>query len=100
MRCRARSSMQSRARSTSQPRRRWLVARKSLPASAARARRKDVSSALATEEALAAADQLRPLAERVRDDRAPIRLVSAADDAVHGELARSANVHGPFVALP
>ena len=44
----------------------WLSDFGTLRASAARARRSDVSSALATDEALAAAEHLRPIAERVR----------------------------------
>jgi len=71
-----------------------------LRASAARARRPDVSSSLATDEALAAADALRPMAERVREERTPVRLVRAADDAAHGEAARNAGTPGPLVALP
>jgi signal transduction histidine kinase len=78
----------------------WLVDGTTLRASAARARRRDVSSALATEEALAAADILRPIAERVREDRAPVRLVRAADDETHGAAAREAGMPGPFVGLP
>jgi signal transduction histidine kinase len=78
----------------------WLVDEKTLRASAARARRRDVASALASEDALTAADSLRPIAERVRDNRAPVRLVRAADEPVHGKAAEEAGMPGPFVALP
>jgi len=71
-----------------------------LRASAARARRKDVSSALATEEALAAADILRPIAGKVGESRERVRLVRAADDETHGAFAREAGMPGPFVGLP
>lgn len=63
----------------------WLVELGTLRPSAARARRPDVSAALATDEALSAAEALRPIAERVRDERAPVR---------------SPGTPGPFVALP
>ncbi len=74
----------------------WLVdlEGKELRASAARARRPEVSSALA------AAEGLRSIAERVRDDRANVRLERAADDPVHGEAAAAANMPGPLLALP
>ncbi|HEY5928238.1 MAG TPA: ATP-binding protein [Kofleriaceae bacterium] len=63
----------------------WLVEGPVLRASAARARRPDVSAVLATDEALNAADALRETAERVRDSRAAVR---------------SAGAPGPLVALP
>ena len=78
----------------------WLVESGRLRASAARARRPDVSSVLATDEALGVAEALRAIAERVRDDRLPVRLVRAGADATHGEAARSAGTPGPLVALP
>jgi signal transduction histidine kinase len=78
----------------------WLSDFGVLRASAARARRSDVSSALATDEALAAAEHLRPIAERVRDDRKPVRMVKAIEDPRFGEAARAAGTVGPFVALP
>ncbi len=82
----------------------WLVegagAQPALRASAARARRPEVSSALATEEALAAAEGLRAVADRVRDSREGVRLVSAGDDPALGAAAREAGVPGPLVALP
>ena len=71
-----------------------------LRASAARARRPEVSSALATEEALAAAEGLRAVADRVRQSREGVRLVCAGDDPELGEAAREAGVPGPLVALP
>ncbi|MCW5808049.1 MAG: HAMP domain-containing protein, partial [Deltaproteobacteria bacterium] len=49
--------------------------RPKLRASAARARRPDVTMALATDEALAAASALADIAEHVRSTRAPLRLV-------------------------
>ncbi|HEY4241717.1 MAG TPA: ATP-binding protein [Kofleriaceae bacterium] len=71
-----------------------------LRASAARAKRLDVSTALAADEALAAAETLRALAEQVRALRVPIRMERAAADAVHGEAASIAGSPGPLVALP
>ncbi|HTR50560.1 MAG TPA: ATP-binding protein [Kofleriaceae bacterium] len=62
----------------------WLADGAELRASAARARRTDVTSSLATDEALAAAEPLREIAERVQKTRQPVRLD-------HG---------GPLVALP
>jgi signal transduction histidine kinase len=62
----------------------WLADGPVLRASAARARRAEVSSMLATDEALAAADSLRPTAERVQRDRAAVRV----------------DEPGPVVALP
>ena len=81
----------------------WLVeggAQPRLRASAARARRADVSSVLATDEALAAAEALRDLAEQVQRSRQPVRLERATDNPVHGEAARKAGAPGPLVALP
>jgi len=78
----------------------WLTDEGELRASAARARRSDVSSSLATDEALAVADQLLPIAERVREDRRPVRMTKAVEDARFGELARAAGTAGPLVALP
>ncbi|MBA3462207.1 MAG: GAF domain-containing protein [Deltaproteobacteria bacterium] len=81
----------------------WLAeggAQPRLRASAARARRADVSSALATDEALAAAESLRALAEQVQRTRQPIRLDRAADDPAYSESAKKAGAPGPLVALP
>ncbi len=78
----------------------WLTEDGELRASAARARRSDVSSALATDEALAAAAHLRPLVELVRADRKPLRMVKALADARYGDAAKAAGAGGPFVALP
>ena len=81
----------------------WLVeggAQPRLRASAARARRADVSSALATDEALVAAESLRSLAEEVQRTRQPIRLERAAADPTHSESAKRAGAPGPLVALP
>ena len=61
-----------------------------LRATAARARRADVSASFATDEALAAAEALRPIAEEVRATRRPLRQGSASP----------AGVLGPLVALP
>ncbi len=68
--------------------------------SAARARRADVSSALATDEAMAAAEALRPLADHVYATRDAMRLDRAAEDPVHGDAARAAGAPGALVALP
>ncbi|MGE5185785.1 MAG: ATP-binding protein, partial [Acidobacteriota bacterium] len=62
----------------------WLADGEQLRASAARARRTDVSTALATDEALAAAGPLLPIAERVQKERAAVRVEQG----------------GPVVALP
>jgi signal transduction histidine kinase len=82
----------------------WLVeggaASAGLRASAARARRPEVSSALAMEEGLVAANALTSIADQVRADRAGVRLVSAGNDPKHGAAAREAGARGPFVALP
>jgi two-component system NtrC family sensor kinase len=81
----------------------WLVeggAQPGLRASAARARRPDVSTALATDEALAAADALRGLAQQVSSSRAAIKLERAGADPVHGEAATKAGASGALVALP
>jgi len=67
---------------------------------AARARRLDVTAALATDEALTAAGALQALAERVRETRAPLRLERAADDPIYGAAAAAARTPGPLVALP
>ncbi|HEU0034141.1 MAG TPA: ATP-binding protein [Kofleriaceae bacterium] len=75
-------------------------ARAPLRASAARAKRSDVSTSLATDEALAAADALRPIAEDVRTGLKPLRLERAVADPTYGEAARRAGAPGPLVALP
>ena len=71
-----------------------------LRASAARARRADVSAALATDEALANAEALHAIAEQVRQTKQPVRLDRAGDDPIFGDAARKAGVIGPLVALP
>ena len=71
-----------------------------LRASAARARRSDVSASLATDESLANAEALHAIAEQVRQTKQPVRLEKAGDDPVFGEAARKAGVIGPLVALP
>ena len=84
----------------------WIVEPNSTPeapelrASAARARRTDVSSSLATDEALAAAKTLVPIAARVAAARAPLRLDRAGGDLEHGNVAMAAGTPGPFTALP
>jgi two-component system, NtrC family, sensor kinase len=78
----------------------WLVNLDGLRASAARARRTDVSTALATDEALAAASALEGIARQVESTRAPVRLERAGDDPVHGAAARASGASGPLVALP
>ncbi|HET7503611.1 MAG TPA: ATP-binding protein [Kofleriaceae bacterium] len=88
----------------------WLVdAEAGLRATAARARTADGTAALAADEALAAAEALRPFADRVRVTRLPLRQARASDppgsaaaavldppDAT-GEVPGSL---GPVVALP
>jgi signal transduction histidine kinase len=71
-----------------------------LSAFAARARRPDVTTALAADEALSAAGALQGIAEDVKTTRAPLRLGCAGIDPVHGAAARAAGVLGPLVALP
>jgi signal transduction histidine kinase len=83
-----------------------------LRVTAARARRADVSTSFATDEALAAAETLRPIADHVRAMHRPLRLDRAKPDpadpgAPHdpgdpnlGEAAKQAGVLGPLVALP
>ncbi|MBA2544787.1 MAG: HAMP domain-containing protein [Deltaproteobacteria bacterium] len=78
----------------------WLVEGGALRTSAARARRTDVSIALAADDSLAAADALRSIADHVRIGRVPLRLVRAGDDTEWGEAARKAGAPGPLVALP
>jgi signal transduction histidine kinase len=72
----------------------WLVDGDAagLRATAARARRADVSAAFATDEALTAAEALRPIADQVRATRRPLRQVRASFD--------DAGALGPLVALP
>src|SRR5690242_3978650 len=72
-------------------------ARSSTPS---RARRTGVSSALVADEAVAAAEALRPVAERVRDARSAVRLERAGDDELHGQAAREAGTPGPLIMLP
>jgi signal transduction histidine kinase len=76
----------------------WLVegGGQVLRASAARSRRPEVSSALATDDAVTAAEGLRAVAERVRISREAVRLLRASDDP---ELA-GVGLWGPLVALP
>lgn len=81
----------------------WLVeggAQPGLRASAARARRIDMPTALAMDEALAAAKALEGIADQVRTSRAALRMDRASADPVHGEAARTAGAPGPLVALP
>ena len=80
----------------------WLVEGGAQPlrASASRARRTGVSSALVADEAVAAAEALRPVAERVRDARNAVRLELAGEDELHGQAAREAGTPGPLIMLP
>src|SRR6185436_4892115 len=109
----------------------WLVdpGGAALRVTAARARRADAASSFATDEALATAEALRPIADAVRASRRALRVDSrpgaedsyldessefsapGAPDAAapvapragsssFGEVARQAGVHGPLVALP
>jgi signal transduction histidine kinase len=80
----------------------WLVDERvadQLRATAARARRADVSPTLASDDALAAAEALRPIAEHVRADRKALRLDRAAASSF-AEIAARAGAPGPLVALP
>jgi len=67
---------------------------------AARARRSDVTTALAADEALSAAGALQGIAESVHEARAPLRFDHAGSDPFHGAAARAAGAPGPLVALP
>jgi len=80
----------------------WLVdgEGQGLRATAARARRADVSLSFATDEAVAAAEALRPIAEQVRATRRPLQLARASADPSFGEAAKLAGAPGPLVALP
>ncbi len=78
----------------------WLVESGGLRTSAARARRAEISITLTADDALGAADALRPIADHVRNGRLPLRLVKAGEDAEWGEAARKAGAPGPLVALP
>jgi signal transduction histidine kinase len=86
-----------------------------LRATAARARRADVSASFATDVALAAAEALRPIADEVRATRRPVRqgsvslalpdagtasTASPASTPSPAEAAPPAGVLGPLVALP
>jgi len=52
------------------------------------------------DDSIATADGLRAIAARVQAERAPVRLVRAADDETAGAVAALAGVTGPIVALP
>ena len=52
------------------------------------------------DDSIATADGLRAIAARVQAERAPVRLVRAADDETAGAAAVEAGVTGPIVALP
>ena len=82
----------------------WLVDTQDgsakLRASAARAKRADMSTSLAMDEALAAANALYEIAEQVRTSRTPARFDRASADPTHGEAAKAAGAPGPLVALP
>ncbi len=80
-----------------------------LRVTAARARRADVSTSFATDEALATAEVLRPIADQARATRRPLRLghanpgppdPSAPPDPRFTEAAKQAGGLGPVVALP
>ncbi len=64
---------------------------------AARARRLDVTAALATDEALTAAGALQALAERVRETRAPLRLGARGRRSDLRAAAAAARTPGPLV---
>ena len=83
----------------------WLVdpqleAGGALRPTAARARRPEISTPLASDDALAAAEALRPIAEQVRLARRPLRLERASGDPSFGPAATRAGAPGPLVALP
>jgi signal transduction histidine kinase len=70
-----------------------------LRASAARAKRADMQTSLAMDEALAAASALDGIAEQVFTSRTPARFDRASADPTHGEAAKNAGAPGPLVAL-
>jgi signal transduction histidine kinase len=72
----------------------------SLRATAARARGADPMASFASDEAVSAAEALRPLAEQIRATRRAIRLDQASADPSYGEAATRAGAPGPLVALP
>ncbi|HLL24729.1 MAG TPA: ATP-binding protein, partial [Kofleriaceae bacterium] len=82
----------------------WLVDSQEgasrLRASAARAKRADLTTTLAMDEALAAANALVAIAEQVRTSRSTARYSRASADPTHGAAASSAGAPGPLVALP
>jgi signal transduction histidine kinase len=79
----------------------WLIDDSgTLRASAARAKRADMSTSLAMDEALAAANALVAIADQVRTSRTPARFDRASADPTHGEAAVAAGAPGPLVALP
>jgi signal transduction histidine kinase len=79
----------------------WLIdGDNKLRASAARAKRADMSTTLAMDEALAAANALVPIADQVRASRTPARFDRASADATYGAAATAAGAPGPLVALP
>jgi len=71
-----------------------------LRVTAARARRADVPTAFATDEALVIAEALRPVAATVRASGRALRIDHASADPQFGEAANRAGARGPLVALP
>jgi two-component system NtrC family sensor kinase len=80
----------------------WLVepdVERTLVLGAARARRVDVSASLATEQGMAAARELEPLAaEVVRGG--PVRLIAVGDDPRRAKWARAAGIDGSLIGVP
>lgn len=78
----------------------WLFEVGDAPMPLTNARVSAVATARPTEEALAAAESLRPLAEHVQKTREAMRLVRAGDHPIFGPAACHAGAAGPLVALP
>jgi signal transduction histidine kinase len=80
----------------------WLLeadAKAPLVLGAARARRVDVTASLATEQGMAAARELEPLAAEVAGG-VPVRLVSVGDDPRRAAWAKAAGIDGSLLAVP
>ena len=80
----------------------WLVEpdpERPLVLGAARARRVDVSASLATDQGMAAARELEPLAAEVARG-GPVRMVAVGDDPRRAKWARAAGIDGSLLAVP
>jgi signal transduction histidine kinase len=81
----------------------WLVdpdPERPVTLGAARARRVDVSASLATDQGMAAARHLEPIAIEVVRGRGTLRVASVADDPRRAEAATAAGIDGSLLAVP